>query len=271
MTDEVIEDILRVEHNYAFILYTRTWKITEIVWLKLLQRTTLPTVSFHLDLYWGLERGRDLKNDSFFWSDYVFSADGGHQKEFKEIGCNHFWLPPAILKDNCFIGDYKKELDTDVIFVGHARYHKEWPYRPYLIQWLQKIYGQRFRLWGQYETIRGKDLNDLYNSAKVIVGDSTYSPYYWSDRIPETLGRAGFLVHPKVEGLEKQFEYYKHLIPYSLGNLKQLKEIIDYYIEHKEERDKIRFSAFDWVKKRHTYEHRIKKMLNILKKEGIIK
>lgn len=270
MDDTTVGEIVNTAHNYDFILYTRTWARTDVLWRKVLAgvRGVVPTVSVHLDLYIGLERGKPevLKEDSFFYSDFVFSADGGHTKEFRELGINHFFFPPAVLKDSVFIGETKKEFEYDVAFVGSFAYHKEWNYRPYLINWLKNTYGARFRLFGSDgECVRGKRLNDLYASAKVIVGDSTYSPNYWSDRIPETVGRAGFLIHPRVEGLEKQFELYKHLIPYYVGEMEELKEIIDFYVSHENERNAIRFAGQKHVLENHTYEVRAKQLIEKLK------
>ena len=58
--------------------------------------------------------------------------------------------------------------------------------------------------------IRGKELNDLYATAKVVVGDTLCKgfnyPYYFSDRLFETTGRGGFLIHPYIKGLEDYFE-----------------------------------------------------------------
>lgn len=59
-----------------------------------------------------------------------------------------------------------------------------------------------------------------------MIGDSCFagSPkgaYYWSDRIPETLGRGGFLIHPYVDGLGRQFNLLEHDEPvtYDAGHL----------------------------------------------------
>jgi len=271
LTDEMVNWIISAQTNYDFILYTRTWAEVGKQWRKVLKAKKVPIVSVHLDLYIGLDRGNDLANDPFFLSDYVFSADGGHQDEFKKMGINHFFFPPAVLHTSCYLGEKEKRFEHDVIFVGSYRYHGEWPYRPTLIKWLKDTYGSRFRLYPDGgPAIRGDELNRLYNSAKVIVGDSTFSPNYWSDRIPETLGRGGFLIHPRVPELEKQFEYYKHIIPYYHGDFESLKQIIDYYINADEERDKIRLAGLEHVKANHTYINRVEMIINKLKDDGKI-
>jgi len=271
LTDEVVNWIIAAQTSYDFILYTRTWCEVGKQWRKVLAAKKVPIVSVHLDLYIGLDRGDDLQNDPFFQSDYVFSADGGHQEEFAKMGINHFFFPPAVLHSSCYIGEKEKRFEHDVIFVGSYRYHSEWPYRPALINWLKQTYGSRFRLYPDGgRAIRGDELNRLYNSTKVIVGDSTFSPNYWSDRIPETLGRGGFLIHPRVPGLEDQFEYYKYFIPYYHGDFNNLKEIIDYYVNAHAERNAIRMAALDHVKANHTYIKRVEMIINKLKTDGQI-
>jgi hypothetical protein len=271
LTDQTVNWIISAQTSYDFILYTRTWAEVSKQWRKVLKAKKVPIVSVHLDLYIGLDRGNDLKNDPFFLSDYVFSADGGHQEEFKAMGIHHFFFPPAVLHTSCYLGEKERRFEHDVIFVGSHNYHAEWPYRPALIGWLRSTYGSRFTLYPNGgHAIRGDELNRLYSSAKVIVGDSTFSPNYWSDRIPETLGRGGFLIHPRVPGLEDQFEYYKHLIPYFHGDFKGLKEIIDYYIQADEEREQIRLAGMEHVKQHHTYIHRVEMIINKLKTDGKI-
>ncbi len=264
MTEGTIDEILAIQKDCDFLLYTRTWARTDMLYRKLLSKISIPTVSFHLDLYIGLTRGKNLQKDSFFQSDYVFSADCGHQSEFKKMGINHIGLTPGVLHESCHLG--QKKWDYDVIFVGSETYHTEWSYRPKLIRWLRETYGDRFTMLPNkdFNLIRGEDLNDLYNSAKVIVGDSTYSPHYWSDRIPETIGRGGFLIHPYTEQMEESFELWKDFVPYTYGDFDTLKLLIDYYLEHPEEREEIRMHGMETVKNRHTYIQKVEFILDHL-------
>ena len=150
----------------------------------------------------------------------------------------------------------------DVVFVGSKKYHPEWPYRTHLINWLDKNYGSRFEHYGNggIESIRGIRLNKLYWSTKVVVGDTLCLnfnyPDYWSDRIYETLGRGGFLIHPYIPGIEKEFVDKQHVVFYEYGNFDQLKELIDYYLTHDEEREAIRLAGHELVKDKYTYKHR---------------
>lgn len=226
------------------------------------------TCGFHLDRYWGLniaDQREDRIGKHPFWKmDHVFTADGGHQKEFEERGVNHHWLPPAVVERGCHCGTYRPELAVDVAFVGQRNYHPEYPFRGELVDWLQNTYGDRFRRYAgdtKWGLCREERLNDLYASVKVCVGDSCFAgePYYWSDRVYETLGRGGFLIHPAVKGLN-----IPGLVTYEPRNLDDLKQKIDYYLENDSERIKLTASGHLHVKDHETYTNRVMKMIHVM-------
>jgi len=226
------------------------------------------TCGFHLDIYWGLNttdhRQDEIGKHPLWKMDYMFTADGGHDEQFRQRGVNHHWLPPAVVARDCRRGNFRQEFATDVAFVGARTYHPEYPFRGQLVDWLSKTYGPRFRRYGggtPWPYVRQQTLNDLYASAKVCVGDSCFAgtPKYWSDRIPETLGRGGFLIHPEVEGLD-----IPGLVTFEPRNLEQLKEQIDYYVAHDSERRSKADQAFEWVSENETYTNRVQEMLTVM-------
>lgn len=236
------------------------------------------SVSYTLDLYLGLKRQMGIAANPFWKADYVFTVDGGHQKEFVRRGINHYFLPAAVYGKECGAGESRPELQCEVAFVGTYHYLKEWPYRKQLVDFLAKTYGPRFKLFGDvianqdpgYPVMAfGKQLNDVYASAKVVVCDSLNSPMYWSNRIYETLGRGGFAIHPKVVGLEKEFEYGKHLVPYDYGDFEGLKRKIDYYLEHDAEREKIRRAGMAYVAAHKTFKQRCEQIIKIVEGQKV--
>ena len=197
-----VAEVERLACDVDLLLYTRTWSIAGGDAAALFDRLPIPSVSYHLDLYAGLKRGAGLRDDPFWRTRYVFSADGGSQAFFDRHNVRHFWLRAGVYGRECYIADPTARFSSDVTFVGSGRYHPEWSYRGRLISWLRQTYRGRFRKWGPpEETIRGHELNQLYASAKVVVGDTLClgpgerktPPYqharYWSDRVYETLGR----------------------------------------------------------------------------------
>jgi hypothetical protein len=238
-----------------------------------LKAVTVPKVGFHLDRWFGLareatERGPRAPDASPFFThmDLLMTADGGHQDRW---AVRHVWSPPGILSDECELGTPQPRFTADVGFVGNliGYGHKEWgPYRQALYDFLRKTYHGRFQLFpgpgrGQ---IRGRDLADLYATVKVLVGDSCLAggiTHYWSDRIPETTGRGGFLIHPRVEGLA---EHYPDLVTYGLGNFDELEALIEDALAEPDWRAGNAAINRTRTLEHHTYEHRITALLDLI-------
>jgi len=263
------EDILECAlTSDAFVwIHTHMWQTPGLDMgevLKELKKNNIPTLTYHLDLWFGLDREKDLETDPFYKQiEYFFATDKLMCDWFnKETDVKGVYLPAGVYEPETEMVSGLKV--HDVIFVGSKGYHKEWPYRPKLINWLQETYGDRFGHYsGEEEAIglkRGKDLNQLYADSKVVVGDSLCLnfnyPHYWSDRVTETLGRGGFLIMPYIEGLNDYYEDGKHLVNYEFNDFDQLKFLIDYYLINDKEREAIRKAGHEHVKKNHTYTNR---------------
>lgn len=257
-------DLFHYVHTHGW--ETRGFMSMDEVLRKLKQRG-IPTISTHLDTWYGLRRAGDVANHPFWKTEYVFTADGGADEWIKSLGINHHYLKAGVVERDCFIGDKRESYAYDVIFVGSKQYHPEWPYRPQLINWLEKTYGSRFAHFGGdgRGVVRGKDLNDLYASAKVVIGDTLCLNFnrqeYWSDRIYETTGRGGFMIHPFIEGLQNDFEIGKEIIVYQYGDFDELKAKIDYYLQYDAEREKIRMAGHERTKRDHTYTNRMAQVM----------
>jgi len=222
----------------------------------------IPKVLWIFDLLW--ETPREYLCQVFARDfDLILTTDGGHQKEWQNIGANHRVLRQGIYDEYAFIGKKHPQYECDVCFIGN---NIVWyPPRQKLIAKLQRKFKNRFKRWGEENSIFGRKLNDVIASSKIIVGDTVYSPYYWSNRIYEVLGRGGFLIHPYVPGIEEEYIPYKHFIPYEAGNFEMLKDLINFYLKKNSIRDKIRKSAFEWTKKYHLYSHRCQRLIKLLK------
>ena len=185
------------------------------------QRTALsaikiPKVGIHLDRWWGLarettERGpRDVDPSPFFTHlDLLYTADGRDNP----WQVRHEWMPPAILSDETEPAPPSKRYNADIAFVGNITDygHAEWAdHRKRLHMQLKQWYHNRYQVFpGRGRpAIRGFELRRLYATTKVNIGDSCLANcdgFYWSDRIPETLGRGGFLIHPWTRGLAEAY------------------------------------------------------------------
>lgn len=266
---ELVFDRLSTSPSTDLFLWTRTWGLKGDAHA-LLREAPCPTVAYHLDLYAGLKRENLVDEDPWWRSTLVCTADGGSDEFWKAHDVNHAWIPAGVFDRECYLTDPIARFRYDVAFVGNAHgYHPEWPYRGMLVEWLKKTYGTRFLKAGwPEESVRGHALNQLYASVKVVVGDTLClgfrHPRYWSDRVYETIGRGGFLIHPFVEGMQEHFDDGKHLRFYQYGNWDQLQDLIDYYVSHDTERERIRQAGHEHVKRHHTYRERMRSMLALV-------
>lgn len=277
-TSQAELDYLINSHNWDLFLFTRTWNcLVNLDHLNLLHERGIPSISYHLDLYVGLKREEGLDSDPFWRTDYVFSPDGSDSaaEVFKNKGINHFYMRPGVFEPECFIVEATPV--HDVCFVGGgtptgegAEYgHIEWPYRGRLLKFLKETYGDRYHKFGYpNETVRNERLNFVYATHKIAVGDSLCldftHPYYWSDRAYETIGRGGFLIHPWIKGMDEEFKDGETIVYYNYGDFEELKNLIDYFIEHDEERERIRRNGHEFVKRNATYTNRLTDMLGVV-------
>ena len=239
-----------------------------------LKQNGIPTMTYHLDLWFGINRQKDLEEDGFYRAiGHFFTVDklmaDWFNKNTNVVG--HF-MPPGVYDKECYIhpDKNKKYYDHDVIFVGSKRYHKEWQYRPQLIDFLRDTYKDRFcHVGGDGDTgtLRGDALNRIYARSKIAVGDTLNLnfnyPYYTSDRLFESTGRGGFTIYPKIKGLDEYFND-DEIVWYEHGNFDDLKNKIDYYLKNDDEREAIRIRGHERTKNEHTYVHRWKTILGEL-------
>ncbi len=240
------------------------------LWQQVLDHAGIPVIPWLTNIFFGIMR-RELEIDynPIFKSQIVFSTDGGHQEQFKAKGINHVCLRQGIDHKEAYIGKPTYPTKAKIVFVGSV-YEEIWPYRRQLINYLTDTYKDDFLHVGKRGEVRHDLLNNLFATVPIVIGDSVYSPHYWSNRIYETIGRGGFIIHPMIPGLDKEFTPYKHFVPYTMGDFKGLKEKIDYFLANKEEREKIRMDGFNYCKENYTYMHRVKEFLRILEEQKII-
>lgn len=272
-----------------FILWTRTgWdlgaeqaKFVGSQWRLLVEASKLgvPVVGYHLDIWWGLKRQHLVTEEPFFQSDLVITADGGHDPDWAREAINHLWMPPGISLGEAEVGHTRTEFRSKLAFVGShdGGYHAEHRHRHELVDWLRRNFRRDclfFPMPGQ-PAVRGRDLQDLYASVDVVVGDSCFAgtglENYWSDRIPETLGRGGFLLHPNVPGLEKHFKDGEHLCTWEAFDWEGLGTLIETALSSPEDRADITTTARYHVREHHTYERRVEQIVDALYERNLLR
>lgn len=220
----------------------------------------IPTASVHLDLWRGLERWKDVGQEATWFTEFVFTPDDtGDWPE----GINHHYMRPGVVERDCYLAAPDPvRFPHDVVFVGSRGYHPEYPFREELISFLEKTYGDRFAQYGGggLGTVRGHDLNTLYATAKVVVGDSCFGNKikgYYSDRVPETTGRGGLLLHPFNEFIENPGVV--HYIDFE-----NLSTLINNYLENDFVREEQRQKGFEYTFLNDTYTKIMQEILEVI-------
>lgn len=268
--------ILSIAENADLLIWIHThgWDTPGLISsgevLHRLKEKGITTLTYHLDLWLGLAREKDLTTDDFYKHiQHFFSVDKLMADWFnKNTEVKGHYILAGVYDKECYIHpDYDpKNFENDIIFVGSRNYHPEWPWRPQLVDWLKETYGDRFKHYGNdgLGTVRGDALNRLYAKTKVVVGDSLCPgfdyPFYSTDRLFETTGRGGFLIYPEIPKLFGVFE--NRITYYKFKDLNGLKNQIDFYLENDEKREELRMEAHNHTKNNHTYVQRWQEILN---------
>jgi Glycosyl transferases group 1 len=249
------------------------WSMYDV--LDSLKEAGVPTMTYHLDLWFGLNREADLQDDPFYKKiGNFFTVDKLMADWFNEnTGVQGHFLTAGVYDKECYIHpEYQADsFDYDVIFVGSRNYHPQWQYRPELINFLRNTYGSRFlHVGGDGDTgvVRGDALNRIYARSKIAIGDTLNIgfnyPYYTSDRLFESTGRGGFTIYPRIKGLEEYFEDGKEIVFYEHGNFDDLKTKIDEQLVNDEKREAMRVAGHNRAKTEHTYVNRWATILETL-------
>lgn len=224
-----------------------------------MRRRGILTVCWLFDLYWGYGRQHRIFSSPFFRARYVVTTDGGHQQNWRNAQIKHFCVRQGIYKPECYLEPVTNP--QGVVFIGSD--NPLFGERTAIMGKLATRYGDDFHWHGKKNTndVRGRELNRIYAASKIVVGDSVYSPHYWSNRVVETLGRGGFLIHQEVEGLKEE---YPDLVTYQKGDVADLFEKIDYYLTHEAERLALVQKNFEHVRDNYTMEKKCAELLTLV-------
>lgn len=115
----------------------------------------------------------------------------------------------------------------------------------------------------------GRDLADAIAQSKIVVApDAPLGPLYWSNRVYNTLGFGGFLLHPYTQGLDRQqvetygYEAGRELVFYH--SHQELHDLIGHYLASPEERWSIQSMGLARTLNQHLYRHRLERLVAIV-------
>lgn len=197
--------------------------------------------------------------------DYVFFNQKAAVEEYNEKHENKaVWLPHAaepqaypkieIMKkwDVCFIGHQQDVVNFNGFTRTDAldRLFKEFP---------NFYYGSRHPAFPEKNLF--EDAAKKFSQSKIVFNVSIKDDI--NMRVFETLSTGSFLLTNWIPTLGNIFEDGKHLVTYK--TLNEMVEKTRYYLEHEEERERIAQAGHEEFMSKHTYKHRVEKILDIVK------
>lgn len=272
---------LAAQHDADLLLWTKTWSNSRDVvqpQLDRLREMGVPSVAWHLDLFATLDRRHQIRDEPFFASTDLLVTPHDSE-EWPDLGVRHFYSPPGVFDQECTdVPPAPRKYPQDIVFVGSHPYpHAEWePVRSAVIAAFQAEFGPRFAVWPKNRRpLRGRDLQELYATAKVVLGDSCLvgePRLYTSDRVPETIGRGGLLIHPYVPGVfdGEQYQTGEHLLTYTAGHPEEAVEHARWALANPEAAQAIRRAGRAHVLDHHTYRNRMRDLVSYLRSSGLL-
>lgn len=269
-----------LKSDLVVVIHTHGWDTPgNMTWQYIsreFKKRSIPFITYHLDLWLGLHREKDLQDEYYQSLHHFFTVDKLMADWMnKNTRIKGHYLPPGVFHKECIMMSQRR-VGYDIVFTGSRQYHPEYPYRTQLVDFLKDTYGRRFLHIGNDGEVsqrRGLPLNQIYADAKIAVGDTLNIdfnyPYYFSDRLTEQAGRGAFQIFPNIKGVEDLYVNGEEIVLYEHGNLEDLKQKINYYLDHPAEREKIRRAGFERTKRDHTYRERWKTIIELLEKELI--
>lgn len=146
-----------------------------------------------------------------------------------------------------------------LLFTGMIRHGQK---RVEFINHMHDNYGDKFFVLGDGGPLRrkhGRELANIFASTKIVIApDGPSTDRYWSNRIYNTLGLGGFLLHPHCQGLAEDFSE-DDLVMYK--DRQDLCDLIDSFMCLPDRREKLAMAGYEQVMAHHTYRHRCGRLL----------
>jgi spore maturation protein CgeB len=239
--------------------------------------------------YWFVEDFRFME----YWKkigpycNYFFTIQrGDFFSELSKVGVkNYYYLPmaaePNIHKPQELTEEEKNYYGSDISFVGAGYYNRQHFFKG-LLDFDFKIWGTDWDINSALykciqrggERVETEEIVKIFNAAKININlhSSTYhkgiNPFgdFVNPRTFEIISSGGFQLVDRRSGLDELFEINKEVVVFD--SLEDVRNKIMYFLNNPEERKEIIERGRERVMREHTYEHRMKEMLDYIVERG---
>lgn len=213
--------------------------------------------------FWFVDLAKQINENPILGKniDIMFLSNAGQLEEYKKKWQikDIFFMPQG-----CYVIDtfsQTKSYKYNVVFLGRRqqndlRYAKR--------NKILNAFKNKTGLTEFTETIDLETTMKLYQESKIILGSSWRNDIecYSSDRIFNVLGAGGFYLCSYFPGIEKMFRNRDHLVWFK--TTEEGIQLAEYYLIHDKEREKIAYNGYELVKNKHTYQDRLKNIIDIV-------
>ncbi len=235
--------------------------------------------------FWFVENWRHLsywKEIAPFYNIFFHIQPGEFDNKLDAVGCNcHFPIltacDPELHAPVSLSPEEEKKYKCDISFAGAGYYNR--------IKMLKGLTDYNLKIWGVNwndiellpHVVEGNKGFDTEEYMKIVAGSKINLNLHSSvihegvdpeadainPRVFEIASAGGFQLCDPCKGLDNLFDTEKEIPTYN--DLKTLRDRIDYFLKHEEERKQIAKKAQQRALKEHTYEHRANQMLDYIK------
>ncbi|MFO7870636.1 MAG: glycosyltransferase [Kiritimatiellia bacterium] len=210
--------------------------------------------------------------------DRVFCGGTEAIEILENHGVDASWLPFAcdteLHRPVELSADDREAYGRDAVFVGSFYSHR--------LDVFKELAGSSFGIWGpgwqkvpadhplRPHVVPGQTSPEtwkkIYSAAKTVVvahyQDGKTPCYQASPKVYEALACGAFVLADDQKDVFRLFEDGTHLVRFTNGN--ELKEAVDYYAHRPEERKRIAEAGRAEVLAKHTYAHRMRRLIKTL-------
>lgn len=208
-------------------------------------------------------------------ADIIFTGSLKKDKEYKKMGLNSYFVPQFTRLDK-FYPAYKEEYKSKLLFVGN-----DWRMKGTIRKTIDyamrnnikiDIYGGGWdkvlsadkRHWIKAEQVANEVLKYYYSSADIVFNDTREDMIeagFVSNRIFDATAAGAFVISDYIKEIEEI--YGDSIVMYK--NEKEFVELVNYYLEHPEERKEKAKRAHEITVERFGAEGTIKKMTDVMR------